>query len=423
MKGRSVNILFVHEVDWLRKVVFEIHTLSELLSLSGHRVDVIDYESMWVKNKPFDFGSLRTKTVNGIARAYPEASVCLRRPGFIKIPGLSRVSAAFTHYREIKKTIKERDIDVIILYSVPTNGLQTIRLGKKLGVPVVFRSIDVLNQLVPYPVLRPITRMLERKVYSNADLILTISPRLSQYVSNMGAPKAKVQLLLLGVDTDLFRPNLDSTEIRQKWEFGENDRIIVFLGTLFDFSGLDAFIRRFPEILREIPEAKLLIVGDGPQRSKLEGIIAKLGLQKQAIITGFQPYETMPRYINLAAICINTFLITNATRDIFPTKIIQYLACGKTVVATPLPGMTVIAPGEHQGIVYASSPDGMVSEVISLLKSTERRQQLEQAALSYVKQAHSYDKIAHQLEAELEEIIKEKRNVGITKEISRVKSR
>jgi len=426
--GEGVNILFIHEVDWLKKVVFEIHTLSEILSLSGHQVYAIDYESMWVKNKPLDFGNLRTKTLNGIARAYPEASVCLRRPGFIKFPGLSRLSAAFTHYNEIQRTIKEKDIEVIILYSVPTNGLQTIRLGKELGIPVIFRAIDIPNQLVPYPVLRPITRILERKVYSNVDLILTLSPRLSQYVSNMGAPKDKVKLLPLGVDTNLFCPNLDGLELRQKWRVDENDHIIVFIGTLFDFSGLDAFIRRFPEVLKEIPEAKLLIVGDGPQRPKLEAIITKLGLQKQTIITGFQPFHAVPQYINLATICINAFPITDTTRDIFPTKIVQYLACGKAVIATPLPGILAIAPGEHQGIVYANSLDRMVTEVISLLKSPERRQQLEQAGLSYVKQAHSYDKITHQLEARLEEVIKEKRNAEITKrgigqEISRVKSR
>lgn len=399
-----MNILFIHEIDWLRKVVFEIHTLSELLSLSEHQVYAIDYESMWVKNKPLDFGTLRTKTLNRVARAYSEASVCLRRPGFIKIPGLSRLSAAFTHYREIQKTIKEKNVDIIILYSVPTNGLQTIRLGRKLGVPVVFRAIDIPNQLVPYPVLRPITRILERKVYSKADLILTLSPKLSQYVINMGAPETKVKLLLLGVDTDFFRPGLDCTEICQKWGVGDNDSIIVFIGTLFDFSGLDTFIRQFPGVIREAPEAKLLIVGDGPQRPKLERIIAELGLQKQVIITGFQPYQTMPQYINLADICINTFHITDVTRDVFPTKIVQYLACGKAVIATPLPGLIAVIPGEHQGIVYVDTPGEMLAEVISLLKSSERRQKVGQAGLKYVKQAHSYDKIAHQLEVVLSEI-------------------
>lgn len=343
--------------------------------------------------------------LNGVARAYPEASVCLRRPGFIKIPGLSRLSAAFTHYWEIQKTIKEKDIDVIILYSVPTNGLQTVRLGRKLGVPVVFRAIDIPNQLVPYPVLRPITRILERKVYSSVDLILTLSPKLSQYVVTMGAPETRVKLLLLGIDTNMFQPSLNCTEIRQKWGFSQDDQVIVFIGTLFDFSGLDTFIRRFPEVIREIPEAKLLIVGDGPQRPKLERIITEQGLHQQVIITGFQPYQTMPQYINLATICINPFLITEATRDIFPTKIVQYLACGKAVIATPLPGMVAVIPDEHQGIIYADSPGDMAAKVISLLKSSKDRQQLGQAGLNYVKQSHSYDKIAHQLEAELGGIV------------------
>ena len=113
----------------------------------------------------------------------------------------------------------------------------------------------------------------------------------------------------------------------------------------------------------------------------------------------------MPQYINLAAVCINTFLTTDTTKDIFPTKILQYLACGKAVVATSLPGMRAVISGEHEGIAYADSLDEIGVEVISLLKSTERRRQLEQAGLNYVRQMHSHDKIANQLEATLKEII------------------
>lgn len=399
-----MNILFVHEVDWLRKVVFEIHTLSELLSLSGHRVYAIDYESMWGRDKPLDFGNLDTKVIDRVARAYPDAAVSLIRPGFIKIPGLSRLSAAFTHYREIERTIKEKEIDVVVLYSVPTNGLQTVRIAKRLRVPVVFRSIDILNQLAPYPVLAPMTRFLERKVYSSADLILTISPRLSRYVVNMGAAEANVKLLPLGIDTEVFLPNLDTAEIRQQWGLGSDAPVIVFIGTLFDFSGLDSFIRHFHEVLENVPEARLLIVGDGPQRPVLESIIAETGLSQQVIITGFQPYETMPRYINLATICINPFLVTDVTRDIFPTKIVQYQACGKAVVATALPGLTAIVQGEKQGIVYVNTPDEMPGEIVSMLESDERCRQLGQAALDYVRDAHSYGKIVKQLETMLGEL-------------------
>jgi len=403
-----MNILFVHEVDWLKKVVFEIHNLSEALSLLNHRVYAIDYESMWKRNGYSGLGSLKTKDVEGVSRAIPGASVSLRRPGFIKIPGLSRLSVSITHYREIQRTIREKSIDVIVLYSVPTNGLQTIHLARKFGIPVAFRSIDILHRMVPNAALRPLTRILERKVYSQADLVLPNTPRYLQYVFDMGAAKSKVKLLLLPIDTSIFHPSIDCSEVRRKWGFSEKDRIVLFIGTLFQFSGLDGFIRSFPQVIENTPDARLLIVGDGSQRPKLERIITELGLEGRVIITGFQPYPTMPQYISLATVCINTFLNTDATRDIFPGKIVQYIACGKATVATPLSGITTLLPGESHGVVYADSSDDMAREVVSLLRSPERRQQLEQAGVNYVKQAHEQQKIARQLEAELLEVIRKK---------------
>lgn len=405
-----MNILFVHEVDWLAKVVFDIHFLAEALSLLGHRVYTIDYEDAWHRNGFLDLGSLRTKQVDNISRALSGASVCVRRPGFIKISGLNRISAAFTHYLEMKRIIREKDIEAIMLYSVPTNGLQTVHLANKFNIPVIFRSIDILSMLVPYSWLRPVTKILEKRVYAKADLILPATPQYLKYVGDMGAAESKVKLLLFPIDTGLFHPSVDCSEVRQQWGFSESDQVIVFIGTLFKFSGLDAFINEFPRVLKEIPEAKLLIVGDGPQRPTLERIITKLDLERQVTITGFQPYQTMPEYINLATICINTFLVSETTMDIFPAKIMQYIACGKATVATALRGIMTLLPGESHGVVYANNAAEIASEVVSLLKSTERRQQLECAGLDYIKQEHDYETIARQLETILEEVIKEKHN-------------
>ncbi|MBN2074609.1 MAG: glycosyltransferase, partial [Dehalococcoidales bacterium] len=290
-----MNILVVHEVDWLKKVVFEIHNIAEQMSLLGHRVIAVDYEDTWQKNGFFDLGSLRARRFDAVSRTIADGPVTLRRPGIIRIPGISRLSAAFTHYREIQKIIKEEKIDVILLYSVPTNGLQTLYLAKRYGIPVVFRSIDILYRMVRYPVLRPATRFLERRVYANVDKIIAIAPRYASYVVGMGAPRERVKMVLMPVDTNLFCPTDESKELRAKWGLGADDELVVFIGTLFHFSGLDRFIRSFPQVLKDIPRAKLLIVGDGPQRPGLEAIIYELGLEKRVIITGFQPYETMPQ--------------------------------------------------------------------------------------------------------------------------------
>lgn len=391
-----MNILFVHEVDWLRKVVYEIHTLSELLSLAGHKVYAIDYESMWE-----GFGISKRKEMK-VARVYPEALVNLIRPRFIKIPVLSRVSAFVSHYFEIERTIKEKKIDVIILYSVPTNGLQTIVLAQKYGIPVIFRSIDTLNQLVSNPILSKLTYLMERKVYAKADVILTISRKLSCYVVKMGAYWRNVSPLLLGVDTSSYSPNINANGLYQKWGLNYKDKIVVFVGTLPHFSGLDVLINKFPNVIREVPEAKLLVVGDGVQRPELEWTIKKLNLQKSVIITGFQPQEKIPQFINMATICVNPFFITGATKDIFPTKVIQYMACGKPVVSSSMKGLMDMIQGEEQGIVFAGNSIDV--EIIRLLKSDDKVKALSQSALTYVRKNHSYDIIVNQLEATLKEL-------------------
>ena len=405
-----MNILFVHEIDWLKKVVFEIHTLSELLSLLGHNVYVIDYESMWQKDNFFDLGSLKTKVINDVHRAYPKAKVTLRRPGFIKIPGISRFSAIFTQYCEIRRTLKEKKIDVIVLYSVPTNGWQAIHLAKKLNVPVVFRSIDILHRLVPNRFLSPIVKCLEKKIYAGSDLLLPHTPKEIEYLVSMGAKKAKIKLLPFPLETYLFRPSPGSDALRRKWGFGDKDKIIFFQGTLYDFSGLDIFLHEFPALLKQIPEAKLLLVGDGSQRTLLESIIAELNLKNKVVITGFQPFTTISEYTNLAEVCINPFAINNVTREIFPGKIPQYLACGKPVVSTALPGLMSVIPGEDQGVIYVNSVQSMAKEVISLLKSRERRQKIGKAGLYYVHKIHDGEQVGRQLEMILKEVIAKKKH-------------
>ncbi len=372
----------------------------------GHKVYAIDYKNKWKKNSLFDFGSLATTEYPAVSRAMQGSSVCLRSPGFIKIPGISRLSVSITQFSEIKRTIKEKNIDVIMLYSVPTNGLKVITLAKKLGLPVVFRSIDILHRLVKYPLLRFPTKLLEKQVYSRVDEILAITPNHSKYVIGLGAPEERVKLLLLPIDTQIFHPIADVSEFTTKWGLKRDDPLIVFIGTLFDFSGLDGFIREFPEITRQVPEAKLLIVGNGPQYSKLKQIIAELNLEKQVIMTGLQPYQTMPYYINMATVCINPFLDTKATRDIFPGKIIQYLACGKATVATPLLGITSLLPPGSKEIIYSENASGIAQEIISLIKSPELRQQTGIAGLNYVKLKHDQKVLSQQLEKDLEDLIR-----------------
>jgi glycosyltransferase involved in cell wall biosynthesis len=399
-----LNILFVHEVDWFQKVVFEIHSLPELLSSLGHNVFVVDFGSLHDRKHIFDFGTLKTKEFNGVSRAHVGSSVELIRPGFIKAPFLDRASALITHYSEINRIIKDKEIDAIVLYSVPTNGPQTITLARKYGVPVVFRSIDVIHMLVTLKLLRPSVFSLEKWVYRHVDKILTLSPKLSDYVMRMGADRNKVELLPFGVDMSKFNPNVEAEELRGKLGIAEHDKVIIYVGTLFDFSGLDVYLKRFPAVLKQFPEAKLVIVGGGALLEKLKELVVDLKISENVILTGFQPFDMMPQYINLADICINPFIVNVTTRDIIPGKIIQYLACAKPVLATPLPGMVSLLSGPERGVAY-SNIDEFAENTIKLLKDSEIARGMGENGCRYVENNHDERKIAHRLEIILDQMI------------------
>jgi len=399
-----LNILFVHEVDLLKKVVFEIHSWSELLSSLGHNVFVIDFEHEWSKENIFDPGTLKTKVFNNVSRTGNGSTTTLIRPGFIKTPLFDRVSSLFTHYFEIERVIKEKQIDAIILYSVPTNGYQTVKIARKHNVPVIFRSIDILHMLVPTKALRPITLSLEKWVYKHVDKILTLSPKLSEYVIRLGAEKEKVEMLPFCVDMNTFNPDVDTEDLKQKLGITEENKTVVFIGTLFEFSGLDLYIKQFPKVVKEIPDAKLIIVGGGTLLSKLKTLVVDLTLTENVVLTGFQPFDLMPQYINLADICINPFEVNATTRDIIPGKIIQYLACGKAVLATPLPGMLSMFSESKQGVVY-SDIDEFADKTINLLRNHEMTSEIGRNGYNCVKGTHDEEKIGHELERILDQMI------------------
>jgi glycosyltransferase involved in cell wall biosynthesis len=410
-----MNILFIEEVDWLNKVVYEIHSIPELLSLLGHKVFFMDFEENWSKDHLLDLGTLRTKKSLRKGRAHDEAIVTLIRPGFLRIPTLDRISVSLTFYFEIEKTIKENKIDVIFLFSVPTNGFQAVRIAKKHHIPIIYRSMDIPHLLVltrrsqicfPIIFLKWITIFVEKWVHRYVDEILTLSPKLSSYVTTMGADPTKVKLLPFGVDMNKFNPFVDTKMIKEKLGITSEDRVVVFIGTLFAFSGLDRYLQQFGAVIKEIPKVKLVIVGGGILSDRLTHLVKNLKLAENVILTGFQPFDTMPQYINLADICINPFEVNGTTQDIIPGKIIQYLSCAKPVLATPLPGMISLLPDIDHGVIY-SGIDEFAVNTVRLLRDRETARAIGDSGYLYVKNNHDEKKLNRRLDMILKQITKD----------------
>ena len=349
-----MKILVVHEVNYLSKTIYEFQILPEILSTLGHSVTVVDYNDSWSTETSSALWS-GAQVHSPVHRAYDTARITLHRPAMIRIPGLARFSGAIASGLEVAGLLKRAAADVVLLYGLPTVGIQTLLSARAHGIPVAFRAIDVTHELVPYRLLAPPAHLLAKLIFNNVDLNIALTPLIRNYIQAYGVPENKTRLLPSGVDTTLFSPGPKNGELLVRWGIAADDPVVLFMGTIYRFSGLDRVIRDWRRLLSTHSRAKLLIVGAGEDRKRLEGLAAESGVASNVIFAGMQPYSLLPDIIRSIDACINPFELNGVTEKILPTKLFQYLACGKPVVATRLPGTLPFLSGEDDGVIYAEA--------------------------------------------------------------------
>ncbi|MGI0011481.1 MAG: glycosyltransferase, partial [Nitrosopumilaceae archaeon] len=224
----------------------------------------------------------------------------------------------------------------------------------------------------------------------------TTTPGLGRYVISMGAKKENVETFHLGINLKVFRPLQKDIALLRQLGLEENSKIIVFMGTLYDFSGLDNIISNFNILKNAIGNIRLLIVGGGPDLVNLRTLVKRKKLENEIKITGFIPQEDIPKYIALADICVNPFYINIVTDSILPTKILEYSACGKPVISTPLKGTVELLPNENFGVTY-STTENFIENMINLLLDEKKMKELGENGHLYVKMNHDWDKLSEKL--------------------------
>jgi glycosyltransferase involved in cell wall biosynthesis len=397
-----LNILIIHEIDWINKVIFEPHHFAELFSEKGHNVFVIDCPDSDNKNI---YSGLKTESIFNYSRVYDNSSITLIHPPSILIKGLNRLSHFFTVKKTIKQTIIENNIDIILLYGSVTNGIQTIQIAKELKIPVVYRLLDISHGLIKIPLVKNLAKKYERKVLSNATLVLATTPDLSRYAIEMNAKNKSVESFHLGINIRDFRPLERNKKFAESLGIFDNDHVIVFIGTIYPFSGLLELVSNYHKIEEKIKNTKFLIVGGGPSYEKLKKIVNRKKLQNKVILTNFKPQKELPKYISLADICVNPFHINYVTNRILPTKILEYFACGKPVLSTPLSGTQELLPDETFGILYTTS-EFFIKSISSLLLEKDRLKKLGEQACEYAQKNHDWQILSNQLLEKFEFLIK-----------------
>ncbi len=396
-----MRILIIHEIDWINKVPFEPHHLAEIFSLKGHDVFVIDCP----EPEPNLKNGFSVRTIKNFHRLYDGASITLIRPPSLLIKGFNRISYFFSCKKIIKQTLIENKIDVILLYGVATNGIQTIDAAKEIGIPVLFRSLDVAHELVKIPIIRNQVKKYEKIVIKHADKVLATTPDLVKYTQEMGSEKSSY--FPLGVTSEFFKPLQKSSTLLKKLNLKNSDHVIGFVGTMYPFAGLDHVINQFPQIIKKIPDVKLLVIGGGPYFKNIKSLVNRLNLDNHVIMTGFIDQKELSEYISLFHLCLNPFVVNSITDRIIPTKILEYMACKKPVLSTPLHGTVELLPDENYGIIY-SDLSNFANSIIDLLHDTKKLDKLAENGFNHVQKHHSWNMLSDNLLLIFNELISKK---------------
>ncbi len=393
-----MKILVVQETDWIKRGPHQQHHLMERLSLKGHQVRVIDYQLLWRKEAEKNLYSKR-QVLKRVSKVHKEANITLFRPAMLKIVGLDYLSLAFSYQREIARQIKEFKPEVIVGFAI-LNTYLVMKLAKKNNIPFIYYLIDAYHTLVPVKSLKWVAKILEKRTVRSSDRVIVINDKLKNYAIEMGSHPDQTYLVRAGVDLERFNPHTDGSRVRQQYKIEENDFVLFFMGWLYHFSGLKEVALGLAKIKKKEFSLKLLIVGEGDLYAELKKIRRKYSLQDRIILTGWQPYEKIPELLRASDLCLLPAHDNEVMHNIVPIKIYEYMAAGKPVLATRLPGV-MKEFGNNNGIIYVNEAREVVKRTIELIKNGSLAEQGSRAK-KFVGRC-TWDNITGDFEAILEE--------------------
>jgi glycosyltransferase involved in cell wall biosynthesis len=398
-----MKILLTQETDWLTKTIAQQHHLGEMLALEGHEIRVIDFDINWHKQGKRGLFAKR-QVYEHVSKILPNASVKVIRPGIVKIPILVYLSLLFTHRQEIKRQIAEFSPDVIVGFGI-LNSYVAMRETKRNNIPFVYYWIDVLDLLIPTKLFQPIGRWVESATLKRSDCVLAINEKLKDLVLRLGAPPQSTFVVKAGVDFSQFQVN-DYSNVRNQYNIQKGDFVLFFMGWLYHFSGLKEVALQLAKFQRQ--DVKLLIVGDGDAFNDLQQIQVKYNLHNSLILTGKRPYTEIPAFVGVSDICLlPAYPWEKIMQDIVPIKMYEYMAMGKPVIATKLPGV-ITEFGLDHGVEYVDCPEEALARAIQL-SSTGKINELGEKARQFV-EGQTWVRITAQFKDILEEVVKEKKN-------------
>jgi glycosyltransferase involved in cell wall biosynthesis len=238
-------------------------------------------------------------------------------------------------------------------------------------------------------------RRFERWLTRRPDAILVSSAAASSLVTSGVAAPDRVVPLPDGVDLQQFRPGLGDAALRASLGL-TGRRVVVFLGVLTPYQGVDALLDAVPRVAVDVPDVHFLVMGY-PNEAHYRALVQTRGLAPWVSLPGRVPYAEAASWLGLGEVAVSPKQSLTEANG----KLLNYMACGLPTVATDTPVNRELL-GEHGAFVPVGDADALAARLVDLLRDDDRRRTLGEALRRRAEQEFAWPALARRLLATYE---------------------
>lgn len=300
--------------------------------------------------------------------------------------------------------------DLLFVSGFRIVGVTAVLLGKLLGKSVVLKADSqgemsgeffaaglTKLRLSPSSFLFRLFVRGRNAVLKRADAFAAITAETAVEMTDAGIPPSAIHMIPNSVDTDRFFP-VDTPQkmaLRQKLGLPPDGKYVIYTGRLVSYKGLPLLLNVWPEIVRQHPDARLLLVGTGGLdihncEAELKAAAHADGLQDSVIFTG--SVQNVPDYLQASDI-----FVLPTEDDAFPSSLIEAMTCRLAVVSTPVGAIKTILTNEQNGLLVPPGDfEQLYRAVDSLLTDADQAARLGQAGWQTVQNSYAAEIVNRQ---------------------------
>jgi len=300
----------------------------------------------------------------------------------IRSPGVPLSDTGFYfsfHYSRWARR-KLRTMDIVHVHHPFLSGRLALHYCRPYNIPVAFTNhtrYDLYAQsylpIVPEEVGTAFLQAYLPWFCREVDLVIAPSAGLREVLRSMGV-ESQIEVIPNGVDLGPLRAPARPVP-RADLGFGREDVVLIYVGRLGPEKNLTFLVRAFAGTSAAYPQAKLLLVGDGPERENLEAQVASSGLEGRVRFAGMVAYADLPGYLAAADV-----FATASVTEVHPLSVIEALAVGLPVMGIRSPGIEDTIVDGDNGFLSTNDLAVFTAKLSRLVAESDSRQRMSQRA-------------------------------------------